>query len=375
MRVVVIGGGIIGATIAHELAKEGADVTLLEQRYYTYGTTGRSTGSITTQQKEESLVRHALRTISIWKKFKEDAKELGIPFAARFMDDESPHVAVALTEEELQKLDQLAKTWGAGGSEVIKADPLELGNYLPGFNSEAVAGAYITPKDYKAMPHPYTWARIAAARLSGAKTLPYTRAVKISKDNGTLKVVTTDQEIQQADTVVIAGGAASKELLMQLNPSVGKHIYANYGAGFVTEPFKYEMKATLRVISESYRLLQTPRNEYVVTIDDMGIPNPQLSTDDSLEFLVRASKLTVKLMPRFEYVNVLRSWGAYIDKTTDGLPLVGWDPEFHGAIYYLVGFNDYGLSVGPSVADLASKEILSGVKEPSLDKYRVTRFF
>ena len=35
MRVVVIGGGIIGATIAHELAKEGADVTLLEQRYYT----------------------------------------------------------------------------------------------------------------------------------------------------------------------------------------------------------------------------------------------------------------------------------------------------------------------------------------------------
>ncbi|RLG79033.1 MAG: hypothetical protein DRO10_01380 [Thermoprotei archaeon] len=162
---------------------------------------------------------------------------------------------------------------------------------------------------------------------------------------------------------------------MQLNPEVGKHIYANYGAGFVTEPFKYEMKATLRVISQSYRLLQTLRNEYVVTIDDMGIPNPELSTDDSLEFLVRASKLTVKLMPKFEYVNVLRSWGAYIDKTTDGLPLVGWDPEFLEDIYYLVGFNDYGLSVGPSVADLASKEILSGVKEPSLDKYRVTRFF
>ena len=152
MRVVVIGGGIIGATIAHELAKEGADVTLLEQRYYTYGTTGRSTGSITTQQKEESLVRHALRTISIWKKFKEDAKELGIPFAARFMDDESPHVAVALTEEELQKLDQLAKTWGAGGSEVIKADPSELGNYLPGFNSEAIAGPTLHRKITRLCP-------------------------------------------------------------------------------------------------------------------------------------------------------------------------------------------------------------------------------
>ncbi len=373
MKVVVIGGGIIGATIAHELVEKGAKVVLLEAKYFTYGSTGRATGSITVQQRHRSLVERALETIRIWKEFRRKAEEMGIPFAQRFMSDDSPHLAIAFTEEEYEELKKLAAIWREGGAVVEEADPAKAKEYFPPLDENSFYAAIVTPNDYKAMPHPYTWARIAAARLQGAETYTYEEVVKLEVLNEGVRVVTKTGKTFEADTVVVAAGAASTRITSMLGDKLGVDVKPVYAAGFVTEPFKYEIKATIRVHREAFRFLQTVRNEYVATIDNMGYENPELSTEDSLEFLEKASTLIVKLAPVFAYVNILRSWGAYIDTTSDDLPIIGWSPVHGEKIYYAFGFNDYGLSVGPSVAVRAAKEIASGVEDPTLKPYRPSR--
>ena len=372
MKAIVVGGGIVGATVAHELAEKGAKVVLLEARYFTYGSTGRATGSITAQQRHVSLVERALETIRVWKEFRRRAEEMGIPFAQRFMADDSPHLAVAFNEEEYEELKKLAEVWKQGGAEVREVELEEARKLFPPLSRKVYPKVLVTPNDFKAMPHPYTWARVAAARLNGAETYTYEKVVKLEVGERVVALTESGKRFE-GDVVIVAAGAASKKLVSMLGDSLSVDVKPMYAAGLVTEPFKYEIKASIRLHRYSLRLLQTVRNEYVVTIDNMGFENPDLSTEDSLEFLEKASTLTVKVAPVFAYVNVLRTWGGYIDVTADGLPIVGWSPKYQDKVYYVFGFNDYGLSVGPSVAVRAATEIAKGVRDPALDLYRPER--
>ena len=373
MRVVVVGGGIVGALTAYYLTERGVKVTLLDKKYFTYGSTGRSTGSFTAQQHHPVLVRAALKSIERVKELKRRFIEMRIPFAYRFMDDESPHIAVALSDDDAERLERDARVWSGSGAEVVKADPERITEYVPFLNTDAVRAAFITPKDYKAMPHPVTWASIAAARLNGAETRTYEEVARIEREGDSVTVVTSNGRRYVADAVVLAAGAATPTLASSLGDRFNGFVKPHYAGGLVTEPFKYVMKATVRVIKYSYRFTQTVRREFVATIDDMKSENPDLDTSDSLEFIEKASTITVKLMPVMKAVNILRVWGAYVDVTADKLPIIGWSPNAEYSVYYAFGFNDYGLSTAPYIAELIADEVGKGIRHSVLDSFRPTR--
>ncbi len=371
-KVIVIGGGIIGSVVASSLSDMGIKVYLLEAKYFTYGSTGRSTGSITSQQKHPQLVERAIETRKLIPELKKKFEELGVPFAQRFLDDESPHIAIAFNENDYGELKKFAEIWSNGGAKVEEAYPSKVKELVPWVDENSFYKAFITPNDYKLMPHPFTWANIAAARILGAETYTYEPVTKIEVKDKVIVKTGTGKSFE-GDVVVVAAGAKSLEILKLLSENLNVSIKSYYAAGMVSEPFKYEMKPTIRVLKHSYRFTQTVRKEYVATIDNMGSENPRYLTEDSYDFLVKASTITVKLMPQMAYVNILRSWGAYCDYTEDSLPIVGWSPKYGNKIYYIFGFNDYGLSVGPSIANRAAKEIADNVSDPALGYYRPSR--
>ena len=373
MRVVVVGGGIVGALTAYYLTERGVKVTLLDKRYFTYGSTGRSTGSFTAQQHHPVLVSAALRSIKRVKELKKRFVEQRIPFAYRFMDDESPHIAIAMSDDDAERLEKEARIWSSGGAEVLRVDPGEVTKYVPFLDTDVVKAAFVTPKDYKAMPQPITWASIAAARMNGAETRTYEEATMIEREGDAVAVKTSSGRKYIADAVVLAAGAATPKLAPSLGDEFNGFVKPHYAGGLVTEPFRYVMKATVRVMRYSYRFTQTVRKEFVATIDDMGEENKSLDVSDSLEFIEKASTITVKLMPVMRAVNILRVWGAYVDITADRLPIIGWSPSAEEAVYYAFGFNDYGLSTSPYLAELVADEVSKGVRHPDLEPFRPAR--
>ncbi len=373
MRVIVVGGGIVGALTAYYLTERDVKVTLLDRKYFTYGSTGRSTGSFTTQQRHPVLVKAAIRSIEKVKELKKRFIDQRIPFAYRFMDDESPHIALAITDDDVEKLEREARVWSSAGAKVLRADPEKLTEYVPFLNQDIVKAAYVTPDDYKAMPQPITWASIAAARLNGAETRTYDGVVKIERIDGKVNVVTDSGRKYEADVVVLAAGAATARLALSVGDEFSSFVKPHYAGGLVTEPFKYVMKATIRVMKYSYRFTQTVRKEFVATIDDMGEENGALDVSDSLRLIEKASTITVKLMPLMRAVNILRVWGAYVDVTADRLPIIGWSPNAEESVYYVFGFNDYGLSTSPYLTELVADEIVKGTEHPDLGEFRPLR--
>ena len=75
--IVIIGGGITGIAIAHELAKRGEEVTVLEKRFIGSGSTFRCGTGIRQQFNDEANVQVMKRSVELWKKYSE---EYGFPF-------------------------------------------------------------------------------------------------------------------------------------------------------------------------------------------------------------------------------------------------------------------------------------------------------
>ncbi|RLF88317.1 FAD-binding oxidoreductase, partial [Thermococci archaeon] len=71
-EIVVIGGGIVGVTIAHELARRGEDVVVLEKRFIGSGSTFRCGTGIRQQFNDEANVRVMKRSVELWKKYSEE---------------------------------------------------------------------------------------------------------------------------------------------------------------------------------------------------------------------------------------------------------------------------------------------------------------
>ena len=91
--IVIIGGGIIGVSIAHELAKRGENVILLEKRYIGSGSTFRCATGIRQQFGDEANIQVMKRSVELWKKYSE---EYGFPF------DQTGYLFLLYSEEEVE---------------------------------------------------------------------------------------------------------------------------------------------------------------------------------------------------------------------------------------------------------------------------------
>ncbi|KWF91843.1 FAD-dependent oxidoreductase [Burkholderia cepacia] len=215
--VVIVGGGIVGCSIAYHLTKLGiTDVTLLERKQLTCGTTWHAAGLIGQLRNSRQMTELAKYTSELLYELERETGQ-----ATGFKQNGS--ISLALNPgrfEELKRGASMAKNFGL---EVQVIGPSDIKELWPMLNLEGVVGGVFLPKDGQANPTDITQAFAKGARMRGAKIFENQKVEKLLVENGRAIGVQTAEGVIKANTVVLAAGMWSRELAAQVGVSLPLH--------------------------------------------------------------------------------------------------------------------------------------------------------
>ena len=227
-RVVIVGGGIVGCSLAYHLTLRGCtDVVLLERKQLTCGTTWHAAGLVGQLRATYNLTRLAQYTTNLYATLEQETGQ-----ATGFRQTGSVAVAThAARMEELLRGASMAKCFGL---EVQTLSPAEIAALWPGVHTGDVVGGVFLPKDGRCNPIDTTQALAKGARMRGARIFEHTRVEKILVENGQAVGVRTGQGEIRADMVVNCAGMWAHELGAQAGTTVPLHAAEHFY--IVTEP-------------------------------------------------------------------------------------------------------------------------------------------
>lgn len=205
----MIGGGIIGAACAFELAERGAQVTLLEKDELAAGASGRNLGYLDTS-KDPVLAPLARRSLE---RYLELTARPPIPV---FLDREAiGTLAVTIDEDELEDL----RLWAASAEAVgVEVEPLDAASLLalePELSPRVLEG-FLLHEGHRVDPTALTVCLAALARDAGATVQHHRPVRRLIERGGRIAGVATDDGVLDADAVVLAAGPWSASLVRPL---------------------------------------------------------------------------------------------------------------------------------------------------------------
>ncbi len=228
-RVVIVGGGIIGCSVAYHLAKLGiSDTVLLERGQLTCGTTWHAAGLVGQLRGSQRMTQLAKYTAELYHGLEAETGQ-----ATGFKQTGS--ISIATNEgrfEELKRMASMAKIFDL---QVDVITPEETKERYPLINTSDVLGAVHIPSDGKANPVDVTQALAKGARAGGVMILEDTKVTGIKHDGTRVTGVETEQGEIKADAVVLSGGMWTRDLAASIGVNVPLHACEHYY--IVTEPF------------------------------------------------------------------------------------------------------------------------------------------
>lgn len=229
-QVVIVGGGIVGCSIAYHLTRRGiTDVVLVEQSRLTSGTTWHAAGLVSQLKANHSLTKLATYTARL---FEELGDETGQPTGYRTPGS----VSVAADAERWEEIRRGASMAAGVGVEARVMDFDELRERWPLIRTDDLVGALYIPRDGHTSPVDTTMALARGARDRGAAIVEGVAVTDLRTADGQVVGVDTEQRPVEAETVVLASGMWTRQLAARVGVAVPvqacEHFYV------VTEPLE-----------------------------------------------------------------------------------------------------------------------------------------
>jgi len=218
-RAVIIGGGVIGCSLAYHLTKLGwTDVVLLERKQLTSGTTWHAAGLIAQLRASANMTRLAKYSQELYGRLEE---ETGIATGFRRVGS----ITAALTTERHEELRRSAAMARAFGVEIDEVDTAEIAGKYPHLNTDDVLGGVYLPKDGQGDPGNIALALAKGARQRGAVIAERTKATGVTADGDRITQVHWQAEDGtsgsiEADHVVNCAGMWGREVGAMLGTDV-----------------------------------------------------------------------------------------------------------------------------------------------------------
>jgi heterotetrameric sarcosine oxidase beta subunit len=363
-RVVIVGGGIMGLALAHNLAKLGcSEVVVLERGYLLAGASGRNGGGVRMQWGTPTNIELARRSIELMKQF---AGEMGINVWLR----QGGYLFLARSEAVAERLKAMAELHNRNGVKTQILSPGEGRDVVPELTMQGVQLCAFHPDDGVIFPWPFLWGYAQSAERRGVRVETFTTVTGFDVADGQVRAVQTDRGRIACETVVIAAGAWSPEVAklagIHLPNEPHRHEILS------TEPLKPFLGPLVSVLDSGLYFSQSMRGEIVGGMGDPREP-AALNQGSTLRFLSRFSRALTEQIPRLGSIKVLRQWAGCYDVTPDNNPVLGRTPGLPNMLQ-MSGFVGHGFMMAPAVAERMAAWMLSDTRDELFTRFDLDRF-
>ncbi|HEC33158.1 MAG TPA: FAD-binding oxidoreductase [Chloroflexi bacterium] len=356
--VVIVGGGVMGASTAYHLALHGCKNVLLLERESFFGVqaTGRCAGGIRYQFGTEINVRLSLLSLPMLDRFEE---ELGQPIDLRycgylFLLTREEDVAVFRGNVEMQRRLGVQTEW---------LEPAQIADLVPLIDLEGVLGGTFHANDGLADPNGVVQGYVSGARRLGARLVTDVEVSGIRVEGGRIQGVVTSHGEVATPVVVNAAGPWVGEVGRMAGVEIP--VVPVRRQVVVTSPIPQVPPDFPFVIDFAQSLYFHREGPGILT--GMSNPDESVGFDQSVdsEWELVHLEAAMKRMPILERAGLASHWAGLYEVSPDAHPILGPIPPVEG-FYCIGGFSGHGFMHGPICGLLLAEEILEG-KAHSLD--------
>ncbi len=365
-HVVIIGGGVVGCSIAYHLARRGLrEVVVLERDTIGSGTTSKAAGGIRAQFSTETEIRFSLESLRVLEKFKD---EFGIDPGFRRIG----YLFLVSDEADLRRFETRITLQRRFGVDVRVITPKEAQAIVPALRVDDLIAAVWGPQDGLAGPAEVTAGFAKGARGLGARIVEGVEVTAIDVAGGRVRGVRTPQGDIAAPLVINAAGptAARVGRLAGITLPVfprRRHI-------FFTQPFPelpgpvpltHDQASGFYFRKEMEQVLLSPGD-----VEDIG--QDQVVPMDWSKVEETVTK-AVHRLPVLERAQIAGGWAGLRPLTPDDHAIIGPAPGVDG-FFLAVGFGGHGFQHSPMTGRMVAEWIVDGRPSMDLSLFNPARF-
>ena len=355
-RTIVIGGGIIGASVAYHLARVGEQVLLLEREaFFGAESTAKCAGGIRAQFTTPVNIALSLRSIAAFERFEQ---EVGYPADFRqvgylFLATDDQHVAACHERARFQRDLGVPVQWLDRDAIRARCPELELGD---------VQGGNFCALDGIGDPHGVLNGYIRAARDLGVTIETETPVLGFLLEDGRVVGVETSRGERRGERVVIASGAWSGRLAATLGVEVPIEPVRRQIA--TTAPMPWISMDWPMMVDLGTGLYMHPESGGML----LGMANwkepPGFVTQVDEAFTSEIVMAGMERLPRLDEASIASSWAGLYEVTPDHHPILDRLPG-HPDVWLAAGFSGHGFMHAPACGEVMA-QLVRG-EQPVLD--------
>ncbi len=366
VEVLVIGGGVIGSSIAYHVARQGRTVLVVERQEVAVepAASWASAGGVTPdwgQHPAEAALASA--AIQRWPTL---AEELEADLHYR----QGGHLLLAESDVEAEHLQSFVQRQRElGFADVSFVDRQEVFSVVPGLGEQVVAGSF-SPADGQADPVLTTHAFANAAKRHGALYWTSTECLALERVADRVVGAQTGRGNVQAKQIVLAAGAWSRELALSVGLQLPLRVRALQVLLSTPAP-PGVLQPVLSAVGRKLTLKQLPDGAFLLGGGWLGDPTSDLRSYTLRKASQQGNWATAcELFPPVSQQRLVRAWGGLQAHSLDDLPFIGSVSGLEGLTLALGSW--YGFAVAPAVGSFVADH-LAGLPTPELDQLTPNR--
>lgn len=359
-EIVIIGGGIIGSSIAYHLARQGRQVLVVERSQVAGkpAASWASAGGVRRQGRHPAEAQLAIEAIARWPTLEQ---ELDADLRYR----QGGNLLLAESDAEANQLITFVHhQHELGFSDVQLLDQQQVHNLVPGLHEGVTAGSY-SPADGQADPPRTTRAFAAAARRHGAIYWDETACSGLLLQGQSVIGAETARGVVHAGHIVLAAGAWSDDIAA----SIGIHLPIRTRALQMilsTPADSVSVQPVLSAINRSLSLKQLSDGTFFLGGGWLGDPIANRSDYQLRSASIEGNwKTASELLPRVGQQQIAAAWCGLEAQSIDDIPFIGPIPGVNGLTLAL-GFSGHGFALAPAIGRSVADQI-AGHPTPELD--------